>query len=161
MRRQPVMAGPMEWPSKPKPQRPESDSVADEPPPKPAKPAEPDYDKLADAITERLAKDPRFKGPPGAKGDKGDKGDPGEAPQIDYEEIADTVLAKLPPIQVEIIGRDGAVVKSEFVKLGGRLQLAPIYFEQYDVAGKKLDHDTIPLGGTLRIQEVFSERKVK
>jgi hypothetical protein len=158
MRRQPVMVGPMEWPSKPEDPGAEIEST---PPPKPS---ETDYDKLADAITERLAKDPRFRGPagqPGVKGDKGDKGEPGAVPEIDYDKIASSVVDKLPPIQVEILGRDGAVVKSEFVRLGGRLQLEPIYFEQYDIAGQKLDGDTIPLGGTLRIQEVVSERRVK
>lgn len=44
-----------------------------------------DLDSLAESIIEKMASDPRFKGPPGEPGPPGPQGEPGPAPTTDYK----------------------------------------------------------------------------
>lgn len=66
-------------------------------PTKPIAKSEPvDTDKIAAAIVEKMASDPRFKGPKGDKGEAGPAGPPGkDAGPVDEEHIAALVLAKI------------------------------------------------------------------
>lgn len=97
-----------------------------------------------------MANDPRFRGPPGPTGKDGIDG---KDATVNIDELADKVTARIKPIHVRVLGKDGTVVKEFTVAQGGNLDLEPVYFEQYDVDGSRVDGDTIPLGGTLRIQE--------
>ncbi len=112
--------------------------------PKPTEP--PDLDKLAVAIAEKLAADPRLKGPKGDKGDRGPEGvrgvsgasgpqgergpagapgpqgPPGPPAEINLDALAAALIAKLPPIYVRNIA-NGQVIEEEPVRLGEILNL--------------------------------------
>lgn len=59
---------------------------------------------------------------------RGSAGPPGQSAEIDYDRLAENVASRLPPISLALVGPDGT----------------------------ELDKDTVPLGGTLKLQ--FYER---
>lgn len=75
-------------------------------------------------------------GPPGQPGPKGERGADGPAVQVDYALVVNQLRSAL--------ASDPSFTAS----------LPPIHFELIDVDGTVKDHDTIPLGGTLRLQLV-------
>lgn len=110
------MAGNSGWNAAPRTDRPsvapiQAPPIASPTPPVPTTPAAIDIDKIVSQIVEKLATDPRFKGPtgergpPGEPGPKGDKGDPGEQgiagingkdATVDIDSIVAAVLERLP-----------------------------------------------------------------
>jgi len=90
-----------------------------------------DYEKLAGLITERIAKDGRFKGKDGLPGTPGENGMPGADAKITDEvlnQLAGKVQAKLAPITFYFEGardNDGnpSIHRTEVVYLGGHLNI--------------------------------------
>jgi hypothetical protein len=129
--------------------QPTTPTTEPKPSPPPSSPPAVDTEKLADALIEAMAKDPRFKGPagsPGAPGAKGSDGKDGErgpagppgAPgkDADVNIVVNQVMAqmmtnenamalaeKLPPIRVEVVDEKGNVLSHDVVSLGGKLTL--------------------------------------
>ena len=113
----------------------------DEPPPAIARPSQPqtpnptapppasiDVAQVASDLAEKLANDPRLKGPKGEQGPRGDEGPPGPPglagrdAEIDLNELAAVVAARLPPIYVRNIA-NGQVIEEEPIHLGEVLNL--------------------------------------
>lgn len=121
------------------------------PPPPPAI----DFEKLAATIVEKLAMDPRFKGPmgergpPGEPGPQGAKGDPGV---VDQEALVAVVLAKLPPTRVQFLDGHGQVFEELVVQPGQPIQLPPIVIENYSRDGKLRDKESYPLGTPAKLR---------
>lgn len=89
-----------------------------------------DADKLAEKLIERLAADPRFKGPKGERGEPGPAG-PAGAPgkdgkpgQVNLDELAAAVILRLPPVKLNIyddVNGDGVMSEGETFKLSAPL----------------------------------------
>ena len=94
-----------------------------------------DFDELASKLAEKMAADPRLKGPPGEKGapgergEKGDSGPPGcngkdgKDAVIDYEQLSAIVIARMPPIHVQTFDRNGNIIDEESYPVGTPLKL--------------------------------------
>lgn len=84
----------------------------------PARPVQPepaeiviDYDKLADALLERMARDERFRGPQGPPGESGVQGPPGDCPDIgDLRAEIDELKAHKRRV---VLVKDGKIVDDE------------------------------------------------
>ncbi|MFM9961464.1 MAG: hypothetical protein ACKV2Q_09575 [Planctomycetaceae bacterium] len=124
-------------------------------PPAPAQPTAIDFEKLASTIVEKLATDPRFKGPtgergpPGEPGSKGDKGEPGV---VDQDALVAAVLAKLPPTRVQFLDGNGQVYEEMVVQPGQPIKLPPIVIENYSRDGKLRDKEAYPLGTPAKLR---------
>lgn len=89
-----------------------------------------DADKLAEKLIEKLAADPRFKGPkgePGERGPAGPAGAPGKdgkAAAVNIDELAAAVILRLPPVKLNIyddVNGDGVMSDSETFRLSAPL----------------------------------------
>lgn len=83
-------------------------------------------------LLEKMALDPRFKGPQGvagkdgAKGEKGDQGPAGpkgENAVLDMQKLAEMLRTQVPGITVRTIDNKGNVVDQEYIPPGGTLNL--------------------------------------
>ncbi len=81
-------------------------------------------EQIATAVIERMASDPRFRGPPGPAGPAGKDG---KSPEINYDRLTSEIVRRLPPITFEI-QEQGRTVASQATPLGGtvKLDLVPI-----------------------------------
>ena len=70
-----------------------------------------DYDRLADALLERMSEDERFRGPVGVPGLPGPQGPPGEVPDID--ELRSEIHALKLLRRKVVLVKDGKIVDSE------------------------------------------------
>lgn len=144
------------WNAAPRPtspvQRPTEPIVPTTPttPVTPAKPAVPeiDVDQIVSQLVEKLASDPRFKGPPGPagepgpKGDKGDPGSPGPAGKdatVDVDAIVAAVLAKLPKQPPQPMSETHIVVVADrgagyWARLAGEIKAAQEVYGGIEVA---------------------------
>ena len=88
-----------------------------------------DYDRLAEGIFERIAANPdMFRGPAGkdgapgkdgVDGKDGKDGKDGETPRIDYDQLANEMIKRLPPVRINVLGSDKRVIQRYEGKLGG------------------------------------------
>lgn len=118
-----------EWAPKPK------EKPAAEPEAKPTQTAAAptiDADALAEKLLDKLASDPRFKGPkgedgqPGPAGPAGPPGPQGDAVRdavVNYDELTAAVIARLPPIHVQNYDRNGKLVDEESYPVGTPIRL--------------------------------------
>lgn len=94
---------------------------------KPAKADPVDTDKIAAAIIEKLASDPRFKGPKGDRGEPGPAGPAGKdgkPGQVNIDELAAAVILRLPPVKLHIyddVNGDGVMSEGETFRLSAPL----------------------------------------
>ncbi len=101
-------------------------------------PIEIDYDLLAAALIEHY--EDRLRGP---------RGPPGEAGQVDYQQLANQVVAQLPPIYVDFSGGG-----SQTVGLGQTLVIPPVRMEiEYPEDGE-VTYQEKPLGIPIRLRLV-------
>ncbi len=99
---------------------------------------------VADRVGDTAAAPTLQQGPPGKSivGPQGIPGRPGKDAVLD--------LSKLPPIKIELLGADGKVARTLYVRPGGTLQLPPITFQTIGADGKVFSK-TQPLGGTFKL----------
>lgn len=99
-----------------------------------------DTEKLVGQLVEKLASDPRFKGPAGPAGPAGEKGPAGPAGErgpagkdavIDMDAIAAAILKKLPPIHVQRYDVYGQLVGEQYYPYPGPIRLQDIRGQQY------------------------------
>lgn len=93
-----------------------------------------DYDKLAGLLADKLAADPRLRGPQGEPGldgqdgKQGPAGPPGADAVVDYDQLAAAVVARLPPQRLQLVDDQGAILEEGRAPLGDpiKLKLKPI-----------------------------------
>ena len=106
-------------------------------PPKPIEQPKPvDIDQLAKSLIDKMAEDPRFKGPPGKDGKDGHPGVPGingmsgkdgrdgKDATVDYDKLAGEVIARLPPLHIRNVDRvTGKIIDEEYYPVGSVVTL--------------------------------------
>jgi hypothetical protein len=132
-RRQPVV--PVE--SKP-------DIVIEEESTDPVAPADPpvkavDEHSVVMQVLARIKTDPTF------------RGENGKDAVIDYDKLAEAMLAKMPPVQLQFLDRDGQVVEQETFPFGQPIRIKPIHVQNFDRSGNKVDEEFYPYPGPIRL----------
>ena len=92
-------------------------------------------------MAEKLAGNPRLKGPPGPQGP------PGKDAKLDYDKLAGEVVKRLPPVRIQIGQR---VIEA---RLGEKISLPPIRMEIQHPNGQVRFQEK-PLGGIIAIRLV-------
>jgi len=80
----------------------------------------------------------------------GDSG--GGSEPIDYGELVQAVLRRLPPITVQFMGDEGVVADSVTIYLGGNLKIPPVVLQKFE--GGKRFWQVKPLGEPLNLELV-------
>jgi len=88
----------------------------------------------------------RVPGPPG------DVGPIGKTPEINYEDLAKAVAAKLKPIRVTRLDKDGNSTPYIDVFLGDELPLPPNRVQNYGVDGVLIDDESYPIGTPIKLR---------
>lgn len=104
-----------------------------------------DYQRLSEMVVSRMKQNPdQFRGPKGADG---------QTPEIDYQQLTDSVKSRLPGFRVIRKGRDGEIIHTEDVELGGDIVFPPVRMEVQHTNGDVFFQEK-PLGGTIAIELV-------
>lgn len=90
-------------------------------------------------------------GEPGPAGPPGPPGPPGSGAEIDINQIVDEVLQALPPITVEIMGKDGPA-ETQVVHLGETITIPPVVMTKTE--NGETYWQVKPLGEAIRIELV-------
>jgi hypothetical protein len=123
--------------------------------PKPTPPPEivVDYNKIAEAVIDKMKQDPdRFRGPPGKDGKDGSNA------KVDEAAIADSIRQKLPPITVVYKGDNQSADpalhdRQASVRLGETLTIPAVRMELEHPGGQRY-HQQKPLGEPIRLRLV-------
>lgn len=122
----------------PSPKFPVNRPVDNSPPPVPQPIAVPapkpiDVEQLAKTLIDKMAEDPRFKGPPGKDGHpgvpgvngmSGKDGRDGKDATVDYDRLASEVIARLPPLHIRNVDRvTGKIIDEEYYPVGSVVTL--------------------------------------
>lgn len=90
-------------------------------------------------------------GPSGVKGERGERGESGPPGEIPMNDIVDEVLTKLPPITFRLLDGAGQPFSERAVYLGQSLNFPAMQVNYQNQAGQILDTEYVPLGGTLNL----------
>jgi len=104
----------------------------------PSKPETVDYERIAALTVARLREDPSFRGPQGPQGPVGPPGtngmdgtpgrdgrdgSDGTSPTLDIDALAAAIKAQIPGITVRTVDGQGSVLDTEYIPLGGTLNI--------------------------------------